>query len=102
MVDTKDIKTIVLKYFKEENISSIKEIADKLIITINKDEDKQSKNKLLDELTLYFPSLKTTGTVWSRRYIIMKTFTEFREAHIHSRRSCRRDWNASVILIFTR
>ncbi len=60
MVDTKDIKTIVLKYFKEENISSIKEIADKLIITINKDEDKQSKNKLLDELTLYFPSLKTT------------------------------------------
>ena len=60
MVDTKDIKTIVLKYFKEENIISIKEIADKLIITINKDEDNQSKNKLLDELTLYFPSLKTT------------------------------------------
>ena len=60
MLDTKDMKTIVLKHFKEEDIASIKEIANRLIVTVKAGENLSIKKALEEELAAHFPSLKTT------------------------------------------
>ena len=60
MLNINDIKNTILKYFVEKEIDSIKEIANRLIITLKASEKEDVKQKLLEELSIMAPNSKIT------------------------------------------
>lgn len=60
MLNINDIKNIVLKYFTNDKIDSIKELGNRLIVTLKTEENEAVKQKLYEELTLVAPNLKIT------------------------------------------
>ncbi len=60
MINISDIKNIVLKYFRDDEVDAIKEIGSRLIVTLRGREDSENKQKLYEELALVAPTLKVT------------------------------------------
>ncbi len=60
MIDVKDIENVLKKYFSPEDILSIKEITNRLIITINHSQDEQKALLIKEELNKIYPTRKIT------------------------------------------
>lgn len=58
MADIKQNKNLVIKYFKEEEVSSIKELGNRLIITLNAENDEVKHQQLKEEIVNANPDKK--------------------------------------------